>query len=273
MGVDLYHGFFSFRLKCVSALVLPHQEERDDPPIPGEALALAVHEAGRPAAVHHDGVVPPGGRQQVSQGFRLPLVPADVVSEAPVLRADGRPGRRILHVRPTVDRADFFAIDDEVDALHIVGVAVGNPLHPEILRRVPADSPRRVIRLLVHFAVRFQVAGGGQAPQEDRPVADNVPAGLGQHPFQVRRGGAEPLRVEIDPYPLEVGERDGSRPRGHVSASCLPLSLACRMASSMFLTKAGYGTPITAVFSKILNPSLAMKNIHTASRTKSLDVA
>ena len=164
IGVDLYHGFLSFWFKCVPVFVLPHEEERDHPSIPGKALAVLVHEAGRPAAVHHNGVVPAGRGQQVTKLFRRPPVLAHIVGKPPVLGADSRPGGAVFHVRSAGDGVDLLPADDKVDALHVIPVPVGHGFHAEVRRGVPADGPRPVIRGLVNLTVCLQVAGRGLVP-------------------------------------------------------------------------------------------------------------
>ena len=62
IGVDLDHRLVSFRFVGLFVFQFPDEEERDHPPVPGEALPCRIHEAGAPASVHHDGVVPAGGR-------------------------------------------------------------------------------------------------------------------------------------------------------------------------------------------------------------------
>ena len=213
MGVDLYHRFLSFRFVCVPAFLFPHQKERDHPSVSGEALPCRIHETGAPAAVHHDGVVPAGRGQQVTELFRCPPVLAHIVGEPSVLGADGRPGSAIAHIRPAGDGADLLPADDEVDALHVVRVPVWHGFYAEIPRCAPTDGPRPVIRGLADLPVCFQVTGRLLISQENGAVADGVPTRLRQHFPQVGRCGAETLPIEIDFQKLEVGERDCSSPR------------------------------------------------------------
>ena len=219
IGVDLDHRFFSFRFACFFTFQLPYEEKRDHPPVPGDALPCRIHEAGRPASVHHNGVVPAEGRQQIPELLRRVPLPAHIVGEPPVLGADGRPGGAVAHIRSADDGTDLLPADDEVDALHVIPVPIGNGLHAEIRRGVPADGPRPVLGCLAGLPVSLQVAGGLLIPQENGAVADSVSARLRQHFSQVGRCGAETLPVEIDFQKLEVGERDGARSRAHVRAS------------------------------------------------------
>lgn len=148
----------------------------------------------------------------------MPL-PAHIVGEPSALGADGCPWGTVAHIRSAGDRIDLLPVDDEVDALHVIRVPVGHGLYAEVRRVVPADGPRPVVRGLADHPVCLQVTGGLLVPQENGAVADSVPACLRQHLFQVGRGGAETLPVEIDLQKLEVGERDGARSRAHVRAS------------------------------------------------------
>ena len=216
IGVDLDHGLLSFRFVGLFVFQFPDEEERDHPPVPGEALPCRIHEAGRPAAVHHDGVVPAGRCQQVTKLLRRVPLPAHIVGEPSALGADGRPGSAVLHVRSAGDGTDLLPADDEMDALHVIRVPIWNGLHAEVRRGVPADGPRPVVRGFVNLAVCFQVAGGGLVPQENGAVADSVSARFYQHFPQVGRCGAESPLVEIDFQKLEVGERDGARSRAHM---------------------------------------------------------
>lgn len=159
IGVDLDHRLFSFRFAGLFVFQLPDEEERDHPPVPSEALPCRIHEAGASASVHHDGVVPAGGHQQVTELLRRVPLPAHIVGELSGLGADSCSWRTVAHIRSAGDGADLFPADDEVDALHVIRVPVGHGLHAEVRRVVPADGPRPVVWGLAGLPISLQMAG------------------------------------------------------------------------------------------------------------------
>ena len=65
--------------------------------------------------------------------------------------------RIVPHILVAPHRVDFLPGEDDVDALHVIGLRVGDDLYLEVLRRVPTDSPCRVVWLVLYNAVRFQM--------------------------------------------------------------------------------------------------------------------